>query len=170
MTVSIRRIGTVAMLGLLLIGCSATADSGDSGPGEPTSFPPARSASPVERPVDPSIQPVSKSKPSADAAAALKACGATASHPDRLAAIDGVGFVPHAIDVPNYTYLWGTEPEINTDHPAWVVQFKGKINLDAFWAIDPVCVSVDGRTHMFSPGPYGSGDQQENPPTPNMPK
>ncbi len=77
--------------------------------------------------------------------------------------------VPHAIDVPRYTYLWGIEPEIQTDAPAWVIQFNGKIALRRGWAIDPVCVVIDGTPFTYAPKQYFDGSKVVTPSNPSKP-
>jgi hypothetical protein len=120
------------------------------------------------RPVDESIEPVSRSSPSPEAGEALHACDARGNE-DRLDAIEGMGLVPHATDVPRYTYLWGVEPEIQRTDPVWVIQFAGRLTIDAYWADDPVCVVIDGRPLFFAPGLSGRGDASSNPEQPNVP-
>lgn len=127
------------------------------------------SAKVAERPVDATIAAVSLTTPSPDAASVLLACGATNAKPQLLAAIGTMGQVPHAKDVPKYTFLWGQEPELATDEPAWVIQFVGKVDLEEYWAVNPVCVSVGGKARIFAPEQYGVGDKVENPPMPNTP-
>ena len=69
--------------------------------------------------------------------------------------VAGMGLVPHARDVPEYAYLWGMEPEIQTDRPAWVIQLAGRVNFGAGWADDPVCIVVDGKPTIFAPWANG---------------
>ena len=124
------------------------------------------------RPIDTSIVPVSRSKPLREAQAALNACGANGPKgvgvTDQFAVV-GMGLVPHARDVPEYVDLWGVEPEIQTDDPAWVIQMGGRVDLGGgtSWADDPVCVVVDGRPTIFSPGTSGTATESHVPPTPS---
>ena len=120
-------------------------------------------------PVDPSIEPVSRSNPTAAAEAALIACGA--NRPKGIGvttdfAIASMGLIPHARDVPEYANLWGMEPEIQTDKPAWVIQMAGRVGSHEFWADDPVCVVVDGVGTTYSPTSYGRGTKTVAAPTP----
>ena len=110
----------------------------------------------VSVPVDMAIQPVSISSPTADAASVLKSCGLTTT--DRQALVAGMGLVPHAKDVPKYIRAFGTEPELQSDKPVWVVQFKGRIDMGpGDWADNPVCVVVTGQPPVwYEPEAYGS--------------
>lgn len=115
--------------------------------GEPPSPPPLPTA-----PVDPAIEPVSRTHPSREAAAALKTCGVIGRRLDQVA---GVGRVEHATDVKRYARMFGTEPELKTDAPAWVIQFEGRVDYAGYWADNPVCVVIDGRPSTFAPEAYG---------------
>jgi hypothetical protein len=107
-------------------------------------------------PVDKTIQPVSISSPTAEAAGVLKACGLTTA--DRQALVAGMGLVPHARDVSRYIRAFGTEPELQSDKPAWVVQFKGRIDMGpGDWADNPACLVVGGQPPVwYEPEAYGS--------------
>lgn len=122
------------------------------------------------RPIDLSIAAVSRSDPSPAAQAALSACGASGPKGVGVTTafvISGMGLVPHARDVPEYVPLWGIEPEIQTDKPAWVIQMAGRVDWGDSWGVDPVCVVIDGASSMFEPGTYGRGTQTVVPPTPS---
>jgi hypothetical protein len=66
-----------------------------------------------------------------------------------------MGLVPRARDVPRYARMFGTEPELQTDAPAWVIQLVGRIDYREYWANNPVCVVIDGRSWIFAPEAYG---------------
>ena len=113
---------------------------------------PAASSPPPARPVDPSIQPVSRSSPGPDAQAALDACNVATLGDGTIA---GMGLVPEANQVRNYAPLTGREPELQSAAPAWMIQFSGDIPqllAGEVWR-DPICVVIDG-----SPGWYATGD------------
>jgi len=80
-----------------------------------------------------------------------------------------MGLVPHARDLPRYTWLWGTEPEIQTDAPAWAIQFTGKVTLRGGWAMDPVCVVIGDTPLMFNPKEYSYNGKVVTPPNPSTP-
>ena len=80
--------------------------------------------------------------------------------------IAAMGLVAHARDVPEYVNLWGMEPEIQTDKPAWVIQMAGRVELGSGWADDPVCVVVDGSATVFAPTTNGTATETIVPPTP----
>ena len=140
-------------------------------PASPFCAPGSGAGSATGRPIDASIEPVSRSKPSREAQAALNACGANGPKgvgvTDQFAIV-GMGLVAHARDVPEYVDLWGGEPEIQTDDPAWVIQMGGRVDLGGgtSWADDPVCVVVDGRPTIFSPRTSGTATESHIPPTP----
>jgi hypothetical protein len=108
------------------------------------------------RPVDPTITPVSRASPSPEAEAAIEACGADRAGLDHVV---GMGRIPSARDTAVYADLVGVEPEIQSDRPAWMIQFAGRIDLGrGYWADDPVCVVIDGLPKMFAPHAAGRGD------------
>jgi hypothetical protein len=118
----------------------------------------AGSSPPVEPaavPVDTTIDPVSLSRPPADAERALELCRVR-DWVDRNGAdvIAGMGKIEHAKDAVHYARLTGLEPELQSDRPAWIVQFRGDIRVD--WELvftDPVCIVVDGDGGFFGTGP-----------------
>jgi hypothetical protein len=139
-------------------------------PAGPETPPPVRPL--PSAPIDPAIEPVSRTEPGAGAAAALKACGI--GRLPRLDQIAGMGLVPRARDVPRYARMFGTEPELRTDAPAWVIQLAGRIDYRVYWADNPVCVVIDGRSWIFAPEAYGgpnaeTGEDAVNPNPSNAP-
>jgi hypothetical protein len=66
-----------------------------------------------------------------------------------------MGHVPHTRDVPRYARMFGTEPELDSDAPAWVIQLAGRVDFGDNWADNPVCMVVDGHSTIFTPETYG---------------
>lgn len=104
-------------------------------------------------PVDASIEPVSLSDPSSEAADALRICQVA----DNIGAdmVSGMGRIDHARDAVRYASLTGVEPEIQTDAPAWIVTFKGEVPMPMSgetW-IDPTCIVVGGDGGFYATGP-----------------
>jgi hypothetical protein len=98
------------------------------------------------------ISPVSLSRPPADAARAFEVCSVRGWVDQRgIGVIAGLGRVPHAIDAPHYARLTGREPELQSNKPAWIVQFRGEIRMP--WSntvyVDPACIVVDGGDGGF---------------------
>jgi hypothetical protein len=119
-----------------------------------------RSETPAPSPsaaVDPAIRPVSRSRPGPEAKHVLDLCNADYYGLDAIA---GMGKVAHARDVPNYVPLLPTNPELKDDKPAWVVEFQGRFDLQRGlgWALDPVCVVIDGEPILFLPNGAGLGE------------
>jgi hypothetical protein len=118
--------------------------------------PPAGSPSEIAAtglPVDTSIEPVSLSHPSPEAAEALRICQVN----EGIGAdqVSGMGRIPHARDAFRYVPLTGLEPEIQTDAPAWIVTFTGEVPMPKsgeIW-IDPTCIVVGGGGGMYATGP-----------------
>jgi len=142
-----RRIAIVfACLTTIITGCVSVASSSDQAtPG-----------------VGSDLTAVSRSSPDASASAALDLCSITdttsAMGPRGALGIDvvvGMGFVTHARDAVKYVRLAGVEPEIQTDHPAWLIATKGPIQLPLgpkMW--NPTCVVIDGEANWFITGDY----------------
>ena len=129
----------------------------------PSSPPPAAAVPASAPPAAKAIDAVSLSAPSPDAAAALKACGTDRVGIDRVAQI---GEIPSARLAPDYVELWGVEPEIQTDAPAWIIVYSGRISLGrGIWAEDPFCLVINGRATFFAPHEQGRGDRSLTPPT-----
>ena len=145
---------------LTLAGCSAGFAVGEV-VGLPSPSPAGRAAVASAPSADaiPALEPVSRSDMSADAAAALSACVGT-----DVDLVQGMGFVARAEDVPLYVPLWGTEPELKAGAAAWVVALSGKVEFPrGFWAMDPICVVIDGIPTIFAPGGYGKGSHEYSP-------
>lgn len=124
---------------------------------------------PPAAPVDTALTQVSRSNPGPEAGAILDLCGAAGFD---LAGISGMAKVAHARDLPRYVRLTGREPEIQTDAPAWVVAYSGRMTLPRAlgWAEDPICVVIDGERTVFLTGRHGRGDVESEPlPVPGPP-
>lgn len=110
--------------------------------------------------VEPVIAPVSLSQPPADAARAFEIC-AVRGWVDRngIDVIAGIGRIGHANEAAHYARLTGREPELQSDKPAWIVQFRGDIRMP--WSntvyVDPACIVVEGGEGGF----FGTGTVQE---------
>jgi hypothetical protein len=103
-------------------------------------------------PVDQSIEPVSLSNPSLDAAEALEICHVLDLH--GVEKVSGMGRIEDAQAV-LYAALTGKEPEIDTDAPAWLITFRGEVpmpTLHEMW-IDPTCVVVNHDGGIYATGP-----------------
>ena len=111
-------------------------------------------------PIDPTVAPVSLSNPPADAARAFEVCLV----PEIVsrygsAAITGLGRIEHASDAPRYARLSARNPELQSDRPAWVVQFRGDIRLPGgLTYLDPTCIVVDGGDGGF----FGTGGVRDS--------
>ncbi len=167
----------MVLAAVAVVGCSAppeptrpsTADLGDLVSPSPASAPSSAgttndpegsgSATPPpvrplpSAPIDGTIEPVSRSNPDPAAADALKGCGV--DRPPRLDSVVGMGRVQRARDIPRYARMFGTEPELQTDAPAWVVQLAGRIEYAGYWADNPVCVVIGNQHWTFAPEAYG---------------
>jgi hypothetical protein len=67
--------------------------------------------------------------------------------------ISGAGRVTPARDLPEFVPLVGTEPEIQTDDPAWVFSFVGVVTIPIdIVERDPICVVINGHPIWFSVG------------------
>jgi len=150
---SLRWSAVGSLLLFAVVGCTA--------PGEPAStvepstgvtVEPSTGGSPATseptsatgRPVDPSIVPVSRSKPSAEASKALEACQIPDNTP--LGQVIGMGLVPRAADLYRYINIPATQYEIQTDSDAWAIALRGEVPQPLsheIW-IDPTCVIIGG--------------------------
>jgi hypothetical protein len=105
--------------------------------------------------VDSRVEPISLANPPAAAATAFEICRVgdwVARYGPEV--ISGAGRIDRARDAVRYVPLTGREPEIQTDDPAWIIQFRGEIRVD--WSLvftDPVCIVVDGTGGFHGTGP-----------------
>lgn len=153
--------GLAAVLTLaLLVGCDAHGPVDQSRPvitERPAASPVDRSVAPADIAesgvsVEAAITPVSLSQPPADAARAFDVCSVRGWVDQKgIGVIAGLGRTEHAIDAPHYARLTGREPELQSEKPAWIVQFRGEIRMP--WSntvyVDPACIVVDGGDGGF---------------------
>lgn len=168
-----RRSAIVVALGMALLGCSVGSRAPDVSPlvtaqpsasvvatvpsGTPSTSPDvSASAYPAptpERPVDPDIEPVSRSDPSEEARQAMGICQIELYGLDAIA---GMGRIDQARRAIEYVLLTGREPLLASDRPAWIIQFRTEITWNRpageYW-IDPICAVVDGDWGFFASGP-----------------
>jgi hypothetical protein len=106
--------------------------------------------------VDPAVEPVSLSSPPPQAARTFELClirgWVDRNGPDVIA---GMGRIDHATDAFHYVRLTQTEPELQSDRPAWIVSFRGDIRMA--WSntiyVNPACIVVNGGDGGF----FGNG-------------
>jgi hypothetical protein len=160
------RLAALTLLGILAAACTAnpgqlassSAKSASTAPSPRASSSANALASPAARPVtelpvDASIEPVSLSDPSSEAADALRICQVGDTIGSEM--VSGMGRIDHARDAVRYVSLTGLEPEIQTDAPAWIVTFKGEVPMPKsgeIWA-DPTCIVVKGDGGFYATGP-----------------
>jgi hypothetical protein len=156
--------------GLVLVaGCAQAAPAAVSTPI------PTAQASPSESSSG-DVDGVSLSAPTSQAEAGIKACGVRA----HATQIHGIGILARARLLPEYVPLTGREPEIQSDSPAFVVQFTGRIRL---WdragpesapftdSEDATCVMLDEWPTWYVTGPWFDSDGRHAPePAPMMDK
>ena len=66
--------------------------------------------------------------------------------------------------------MFGTEPELKTDKPVWVIQLKGEVQGRAGVLVDPTCVVVDGMpTTYLTHGAIDKGERWTPPPVKDPP-
>jgi hypothetical protein len=95
---------------------------------------------------------VSLSHPPADAARAFELCSVRGwVEAKGIDVIRGIGRIDHADEAFHYARLTGNEPELQSDKPAWIVQFRGDIRMamSNIVYVDPVCIVVDGGDGGF---------------------
>jgi hypothetical protein len=90
----------------------------------------------------------------------MSACGVGQQ---RIEQVAGMGLIPHSRDVASYARMFGTEPEIASESPAWVIQLSGRVDYAGYWADNPVCVFVDGKASTYAPEAYGDREGHFNP-------
>jgi len=110
--------------------------------------------------VDPLVEPVSLSSPPPGAARTFELCGIR-QWVDRngLEVIAGLGRIDHATDAFHYVRLTQTEPELESERPAWIVSFRGDIRMarSNTLYLNPACIVVDGGDGGF----FGSGGTRQ---------
>ena len=156
---------TLMALGALVIGaCSSqvglpVVEPSPSGPDRTplATIPPPITADPAAP--APSIAPVSATKPSADAAAALAQCQIGKEGIYSIEQVAGMGKIARPADVLRYVPLTGKEPILRTTSgPVWVIQFRGDIpqfypnGVVETWT-DPICVVTPEDAGFLAVGP-----------------
>lgn len=136
----VRSLGVLVVV-FAVVACSAPgAPSGDS---RPSSGAPPNAA--VDRPVDETLEAVSASAPTVEAKAAMELCNVDPAG----GTISGMALVPSGKDVAKYVPMQGTEPELKTERPVWVIQLKGEIEGRVGTMVDPTCVVVSGIPTLY---------------------
>jgi len=110
----------------------------------------------LDLPVDPGLDPVSVSQPSAEASTVLDACWITDT---KHALVKAIGFEPvagmakvaHARDLPTYLPLI-IDVHIDTDDPAWAIRLQGELLLPHVEVRDPTCVVIGESLYWFPTG------------------
>jgi hypothetical protein len=145
-----RRLILLAVLGLVLTeGCTRRIASSQM-PVPTVGTAPAPTP-PTPPAVDGSIQPVSASQPSAEAKAALEACGV---YDLGLEMVAGMGRLSQGKDAIRFG-LSANAPQLQTQSPVWVIQLRGEVpqlRIGQIW-IDPICTVIDGAPGFYAAGP-----------------
>jgi hypothetical protein len=139
MTSPRQSIGAAICLGIALSSCA------QAGIAVPTT---TAEAGP---PIDATIAPVSASHPSADAAAALTACGIVRSdgYGYGIGIVSGMGLVSPGRNANRYAAI-GNTPETQIDSPLWVITTSGNVELPLGGTLtDPTCIVAPGSTRRL---------------------
>ncbi len=140
------------LMSTLLAGCAAPAGASIETTGPNPSAESVATVLPAPPlrvlPVDPNLSAVSLANPSAEAKAAMDLCVRAGD------TVAGMAYLDSARDVRKYMLTNGNEPELQTDKPAWIIQFSGAWTFRNWTAYNPVCVVVDGVRMIFAP--YGT--------------
>jgi len=165
-------LATVAMaaLPLLASGCSTAGAVVTEPPDLEPSTVAVTHAATVGLPIDISLDAVSESAPTTEAAGVLAAC-----HIGDLITIDkvsGMSELPSAVDLPHFVPFTGRELQLKTSGTVWVVQIRGDVQQrgNEIWT-NPTCVVTSDDAGYFATGPVtntatGKTIQPEAPPTP----
>jgi hypothetical protein len=131
----------------------------------PTTDPATMETEPGDRPVDPSVEPVSRSHPGRGAEQAMSVCNVETLG---VGAIAGMGLIERAEDARDYAPLTGREPVLESAEPAWIIQFRGEIPqyLAGETWIDPVCIVVGEFGGFYATGPVVLTDGRLQTPLP----
>jgi hypothetical protein len=84
----------------------------------------------------------------AGAKGALELCGLL----DWPEYVGGMALIPKASEATKWVSLHGTEPELKSEHPAWLISVKGEINLRGTVFVEPTCFVLDGEAAWISSG------------------
>jgi len=163
-------IVAMAAIPLFASGCSTAGAvvtaSPDAKPSTVTVTPTATDSLPI----DLSLDAVSASAPTTEAAGVFAAC-----HVGDMITIDrvsGMAELPSAVDLPHFVPFTGREPQLKASGTVWVVQIRGDVQQrgNEIWT-DPTCVVTSDDAGYFATGPVthtatGKTIQPEAPPTP----
>jgi hypothetical protein len=126
----LRRMSLISATGIAVAVVLTVVVVGELGRLAPAAVPRAITSQPPQGPTASAevsdLTPVSLSAPSAMAADGIRLCGVQ----QRATQIAAIGIIDHARLLPYYVPLTGREPEIQTDSPAFVVQFSGTIRMN----------------------------------------
>jgi len=139
-------------VGVVTLAACSVASSGGPSAGAGTEPPSqAVAGTPVatgDAPVDARLESISLTHLSAEAKEALTLC-VRAGETDL---VSGMAQLASAREVPRYAWFFGKPPELETDAPAWVVQFDGDVGTRSGTLHDPTCVVIDGVRTLFGTG------------------
>ncbi len=85
--------------------------------------------------------------------------------------------IPRPSEATTWVRLHGTERELLSDHPAWLISVKGQITLAGQVFVEPTCIVLDGEASWISSGAKLSADgnvtysalQPQTPPSLRLP-
>jgi hypothetical protein len=130
---------------LALAACSAAARSASTVPVSNAAADVVAISAPADPPIDRSLRPISLSSMSGGDKDAFTRC--VREGEEKLVA--GMALLSSAREVPRYGWWFGNSPELQTDIPAWVVQFAGDVPSRFGIYHDPTCVVIDGVESFF---------------------
>lgn len=139
----------VCILAGVVAACSA--EGAQSQIGTPTAVPDSTERAPQlesARPVDGSLAAVSMSSLTPGAKEALELCGLL----DYPAFVGGMAEIPRASEATKWVTLYGTERELRSDAPAWLISVAGEINLRGQVFIEPTCFVLNHEAAWISSG------------------
>jgi hypothetical protein len=129
----------LSILPVTLVGCASAGAVVTEPPDSVTSptNPPVASLAPVATPDSgaPTLDAVSASHPSAEAAAVFATCRIGEWIP--IGEVAGMAELPAASDLNHYVALTGREPLLNEPGPVWVIQIRGDVPQPGGGSPDP---------------------------------
>jgi len=151
----LNKLVALTLLAAALVGCVSAGQVVTEPPNPTTSQtnPPVASFVPVETPADgaPTLDAVSESHPSPEAAAVFATCRIGEFIPFNQVA--GMAKLPAASDLPHYVPLTGREPYLKEPGPLWVVQIKGDVQIrGAIWT-NAICFVTSSDFGYVGTGP-----------------
>jgi hypothetical protein len=159
----------MAAIPLFASGCSTAGAVVTEPPDPKPSTVAVRPAATDSLPIDLSLDAVSASAPTTEAAGVLAAC-----HVGDMITIDkvsGMAELPSAVDLPHFVPFTGREPQLKASGTVWVVQIRGDVQQrgNEIWT-NPTCVVTSDDAGYFATGPVtntatGKTIQPEAPPT-----